>query len=81
MLLLSSKDYFQINFFKKYFQEYYQNVHSLDLDQAGYFVWPDLGPNKLQRLSADATSRQRVIIAESHRIGGNRKCHYYDEHK
>ena len=30
------------------------------LDQARCFVWPDLGPNCLQRLSADDTSRQRV---------------------
>ena len=33
---------------------------SLDLDQARHFVGPDLGPNCLQRLSADDTSRQRV---------------------
>ena len=31
--------------------------HSLDLDQAGCFVGPDLGPNCLQTLSADNTSR------------------------
>ena len=38
--------------------------NSLDLDQDGYFVELDLGPNYLQRLSADdkvAASRQRVI--------------------
>ena len=37
--------------------------NSLDLDQAQHSVGPDLGPNCLQRLSADdkvATSRQRV---------------------
>ena len=33
--------------------------NSLDPDQTR-FVWPDLGPNCLQRLSADNTSRQRV---------------------
>ena len=27
-----------------------------------YFVGPDLGPNCLQRLSADDTSRQRVKV-------------------
>ena len=32
----------------------------LDPDQARHFVGPDLGPNYLQRLSADNTSRQRV---------------------
>ena len=34
--------------------------NSLDPDQARHFVWPDLGPNCLQRLSADERSRQRV---------------------
>ena len=32
----------------------------MDSDQARRFVGPDLGPNCLQRLSADDTSRQRV---------------------
>ena len=35
---------------------------SLDPDQARYFVRPDVGPNCLQRLSADDTSRQRVTL-------------------
>ena len=35
--------------------------NSLDPDQARDFVTPDLGPNCLQRLSAEDTSRQRVI--------------------
>ena len=47
---------FKINFFKKFFQEYNQSVNSLDLDQARPF---DMGPNCLQRLSAEDTSRQR----------------------
>ena len=34
--------------------------NSLDPDQAQHFVGPDLGPNCLQRLSADGASRQRV---------------------
>ena len=34
--------------------------NSLDPDQARRVVGPDLGPNCLQRLSADDTSRQRV---------------------
>ena len=33
--------------------------NSLDPDQARHFVWPDLGLNCLQRLSADDTSRQK----------------------
>ena len=32
----------------------------LDPDQARYFVWPDLGPNRLQMLSDDDTSTLRV---------------------
>ena len=31
----------------------------LDPDQALHFVGPDLGPNSLQMLSADDTSRQK----------------------
>ena len=34
--------------------------NSLDTDKARHFVWPDLGPNCLQRLSTDDTSRLRV---------------------
>ena len=36
--------------------------NSLDSDQDGHSVGPDLGPNSLQRLSADGTSRQRVHL-------------------
>ena len=32
--------------------------NSLDPDQAGHFVVSDLGPNCLQRLSADDTGRE-----------------------
>ena len=34
-----------------------QVSNSLDLDQAQHFDWPDLGPDCLQRLSADNKSR------------------------
>ena len=40
--------------------------NNLDPDKAGHFVGPGLGPNCLQRLSADDTSRQRVKVV---RIG------------
>ena len=33
--------------------------NSLDLEQARQFVWPELGPNCLPRLSTDDTGRQR----------------------
>ena len=45
--------FFKINFYKKIFQEYHRVSNNLDLDQAGHFVGPDLGPNCLQKLSAD----------------------------
>ena len=35
-------------------------LNRLDPDQARHFVGPDLGPNCLQKLSADDTRRQRV---------------------
>ena len=36
--------------------------HSLDPDQTRHFVRPDLGPNCLQRLSADDTSIGAELI-------------------
>ena len=36
------------------------NSFSLNLNQVEHFVWPVLGPNCLQILSADAVSSQRV---------------------
>ena len=39
--------------------------NSLDPDQTRHFVGPDLGPNCLQRLSADATNRQSYKISLS----------------
>ena len=36
--------------------------NSLDPDQARHYVGPDLGPNYLQKLSADDNSRQRVLM-------------------
>ena len=53
-----SVDFFKINFFEKFLQEYHQRVsNSLIPDQARSFVRPDLGSNCLQRLSAYDTSR------------------------
>ena len=37
--------------------------NSFDPDQARHFVKSDLGPNCLQRLSADNTSWQRVTVS------------------
>ena len=44
-------------FLKSSFRNTIRVSNSLDTDQNRHFVWPDLGPNCLQRLSADGTSR------------------------
>ena len=58
MLFLSSADFFQNQLFQKKSFWYIISVNSLDLDQAQHVARPDLGPNYLQRLSADDTSLQ-----------------------
>ena len=59
--ILLSTDLFQNqHFLKKYFRNSISLSNILDPDQARHFVRPDLGPNCLQRLSADNASRQRV---------------------
>ena len=55
--------FFKINFFEKLFQEHLRVSNSLDTDQARHLVGPDLGPNCLQRILTDDTSRQRVKIS------------------
>ena len=57
--LLSQNQHFQ----KKSLRNTIRVSNILDPDQAQHFVGPDLGPNCLQRLSADDTSRQRVNIS------------------
>ena len=47
-------------FFNISFRNIIRVSNSLDPDQARQNVGPDLGPNCLQMLSADATSRQRI---------------------
>ena len=55
-LLLSGDFFFKINLFKKSFRNTIRESNSLDPDQARHFVRSDLGPNCLQRLSADDKS-------------------------
>ena len=57
MFLLLSTDIFQNYIKKKIFQEHYQSVKLFDSGQIQPFVGPDLGPNCLQRLSADGKNR------------------------
>ena len=45
----------KVNFFKKVFQEHYQSAKKITRVR---YVSPDLGPNCLQGLSADDTSRR-----------------------
>ena len=52
----------KINFSKKSSRNTIRVSNSLDPDQARHFVRPDLGPNCLQRLSADNTDRHTVIL-------------------
>ena len=57
MFLLSNST-FSKSFF---FQEYHQSIkNSMDPDQVRRFDGPDLGPNCLQKLSENDTSRQIV---------------------
>ena len=55
-----SADFFQNHPFQKILSGIPSVSNNLDPDQARHFVGPDLGPNCLQRLSADNTSKQRV---------------------
>ena len=54
---LSSADFFSKLIFSKILSRIPSVPNSLDPDQARQNVGPDLGPNCLQRLSADNTSR------------------------
>ena len=47
------KFFFKLTYSKKSFRNTIRVSNSLDPDQARHFVRPDLGPNCLQRLSAD----------------------------
>ena len=48
------------SFLKNSFRNTIQVSNNLDPDKARCFVGPGLGPNCLQKLSADDTRRQRV---------------------
>ena len=55
--LPSADFFFKSTFLKNSFRNTIRVSNSLDPDQVPCFVGPDLGPNCLQRLSADDTSR------------------------
>ena len=56
MILLSADFFSKSTFLKNSFRNTIRVSNSLGPDQARHFVRPDLGPNCLQRLSADDTS-------------------------
>ena len=64
MPLLMSTDFFKINIFKKNFRKTIRLSYCLDPDQTQHFVGPDLGPNCLQRLSADVQSCHLVSMEQ-----------------
>ena len=47
---------------KNYFKNTIRVSNSLEPDQARYSVWPDQGPNWLQRLSVDEKSHQQQAM-------------------
>ena len=58
-LVLHVIHFFFFFFFKKYFRNTIKDSNSLDLNQVWRFVGPDLGPNRLQRSSADEKNRHK----------------------
>ena len=58
-LLSADFFYLKLTFSKNYFRNTIRVSNSLNPDQARHFVGPDLGPNSLQRLSANDTSMQK----------------------
>ena len=53
---------FKIFFIENSFRNTIRVSNNLDPDQARHFVGRDLGPNCLQRLSADDTRRQGIKV-------------------
>ena len=61
-MFLSCADFFKSTFSKNSFQEYHKRVKQVGSRSGPTFVGPDLGPNCLQMLSADDTSRQKAKL-------------------
>ena len=60
--------FFKINFFEKFFKEYHQHVKQFETRSAGQFAEPDLGPNYVQKLSADNTYYFVLLFSSNFRI-------------
>ena len=61
-MFLPSVDFFKSSFLKTYFRNTIRVSNSLNPDQVGHLIWPVLGLNCLQRLSACATGKLRVKV-------------------
>ena len=62
-MFLSSADFYsKLSFLKKKSRNTTRVSNILGQDQARHFVRPDLGPNCLQRLSADDAEEKRTFI-------------------
>ena len=57
-LLLSADSFFKINFIKKFCQDFIRVSNGLDPNLDWRSTGPDLGPNWLQKLSAEDKSRR-----------------------
>ena len=57
---LLSADFFKNKLFRKILSGIPSVSNSLDIDQTRHFLGPDLGPNCLQKVSADNTSGQEL---------------------
>ena len=57
MLISRLLIFFKINFFEKFSHEHHQSVKQFGSRSGRHFVGPGLGPNCLQKVSADDTRR------------------------
>ena len=70
LIALSSADFFKLNFFGKNLSRMLSVSNRLDPDQTQRVVGPDLGPNCLNFLSADDTSRLTVNFLNHKAVSG-----------
>ena len=67
-------------FLKNFFRNSIRVSNILDPDQARHFLWPDLDPNSLQRVSADDRSRQGVKKHQERKNFENASSKERDKH-
>ena len=69
--------FFKKIFSKNLFRNTFRVSNSLESDQAGHIVGPDLGPNCLQKLSADDTVRWRVKVRRNLKMTSAAKSRWH----